>query len=391
MEEAQTQEPAVEQAPAQEAVTETVQEAPVQETQPEAPVQEAPAPETPPPFEIFNNPQDLAASMQREAVEGEPVEQVVEQEQVASQPEYVPQEDRQIQPEPYQQQRYSQQDVEGAVLGFLSERLGRQFSSLDELAQPQYDQTLAPIAKFVQETGRRPEDWFRYQSLNTSEMDDMTAVRIHTASEHPNLSGEELNLLVNRKYRVSSEASEEDKRMAQLQLKMDAAKARETIESFRSGYMSPKQVEAPVVDEQPLVDERWVSEMAYNVDAMSGIEFDLGGEKSFTFGLDDQYKQELKYKNANLENFFDPYVNDAGDWDYDLLSSHRAVIDNIDKIVSSAYRQGMSDGQRGVVNTAANVQAKTTDDVSGQQNSNPLGEQVRQILNQNRSTLTFNI
>jgi hypothetical protein len=262
---------------------------------------------------------------------------------------------------------------------------------LDELAQPQYDQTLAPIAKFVQETGRRPEDWFRYQSLNTSEMDDMTAVRIHTASEHPNLSGEELNLLVNRKYRVSSEASEEDKRMAQLQLKMDAAKARETIESFRSGYMSPKQVEAPVVDEQPLVDERWVSEMAYNVDAMSGIEFDLGGEKSFTFGLDDQYKQELKYKNANLENFFDPYVNDAGDWDYDLLSSHRAVIDNIDKIVSSAYRQGMSDGQRGVVNTAANVQAKTTDDVSGQQNSNPLGEQVRQILNQNRSTLTFNI
>jgi hypothetical protein len=51
----------------------------------------------------------------------------------------------------------------------------------------------------------------------------------------------------------------------------------------------------------------------------------------------------------------------------------------------------MSDGQRGVVNTAANVQAKTTDDVSGQQNSNPLGEQVRQILNQNRSTLTFNI
>ena len=65
MEEAQVQEPAVEQAPAQEAVTETVQEAPVQETQPEAPVQEAPAPEPSAPFEIFNNPQDLAASMQR--------------------------------------------------------------------------------------------------------------------------------------------------------------------------------------------------------------------------------------------------------------------------------------------------------------------------------------
>lgn len=387
MEEAQTQEPAVEQAPAQEAVTETVQETPVQETQ----VQEAPASEPAPPFEIFDNPADLAASMQREAAQAAPVEQEVQQEQPAPQPEYVPQEDRQIQPEPYQQQRYTQQDVEGAVLGFLSERLGRQVSSLDELAQPQYDETLAPIAKFVQETGRRPEDWFRYQSLNPSEMDDMTAVRIHTASENPGLSGEELSLLVNRKYRVSSEASEEDKRMAQLQLKMDAQKARAGIESLRSNYVLPQAPEQPQMSEEPLIDERWVAEMSYNVDALEGIEFDLGNDKSFTFGLKPEYKQHLKQKNAQLENYFDPYVNEDGSWDYDLLSSHRAVIDNIDMIVQSAYRQGMSDGQRGVVQTAANVQTKAPDDVSGQQNSNPLGEQVKQILQSKRSTMTFNI
>jgi len=51
----------------------------------------------------------------------------------------------------------------------------------------------------------------------------------------------------------------------------------------------------------------------------------------------------------------------------------------------------MSDGQRGVVNTAANVQAKAPNDVSGQQNSNPLGEQVRQILRGNSSTMTFKL
>ena len=367
MEEAQIQEPAVEQAPAQEAVTETVQEAPVQETQ----VQEAPAPEPAAPFEIFDNPADLATSLQREAAQAAPVEQEVQQEQPAPQPEYQPSPERQVQPEPYQQQRYTQQDVEGAVLGFLSERLGKQYNSLDELAQPQYDETLAPIAKFVQETGRRPEDWFRYQSLNTSEMDDMTAVRIQIAADNPNLTGEELNLLINRKYRTSSEASDEDKRMAQLQLKMDAQKARTSIESFREGYMSAAPQETAPQEAEPIVDQAWISEMAYNVDAMSGIEFDLGGDKTFTFGLDDQYKQQLKYSNAQLENYFDPYVNEDGTWDYDLLSSHRAVVDNIDKIVQAAYRQGMSEGQRGVVQTAANVQATTPDDVRGQQNSNP--------------------
>jgi len=387
MEEAQVQEPAIEQAPAQEAVAEQVQETPVQEQQ----VQEAPAPEAQAPFQIFDNVQDLANSMQRDVAPEAPVQEEVVQEQVAPEPVPEPVAERPVQPEPYQEQRYTPEDVEGAVLGFLSERLGRQLQSLDDLAQPQFDETLAPIAKFVQETGRRPEDWFRYQSLNTSEMDDMTAVRINLAAENPNLTGEELNLLVNRKYRASSEASEEDKRMAQLQLKMDAQSARQAIEGFRQGYMSVQPKQEAQQEAEPVVDQAWVAEMSYNVDAMSGIEFDLGSDKTFTFGLDDQYKQQLKYKNANLENYFDPYISEDGSWDYDLLSSHRAVVDNIDKIVQSAYRQGMSDGQRNVVNTAANVQTKAPDDVRGQQNSNPLGQQVKQILQGNQSTLTFKI
>ena len=131
--------------------------------------------------------------------------------------------------------------------------------------------------------------------------------------------------------------------------------------------------------------------MSYNVDALTGLEFDLGGDKTFTFGLDDASKGELKQKNAQLENYFDPYVREDGSWDYDTLSSHRAVVDNIDTIVQSAYRQGMSDGQRGVVTNAANVQTAAPNDASGQNQPNPLADQVRQILQKNNSKVTFNI
>ena len=48
------------------------------------------------------------------------------------------------------------------------------------------------IAQFVEETGRSPQDWFAYQSLNPSEMDDVTAVRVQMASEYPNLAPEEV-------------------------------------------------------------------------------------------------------------------------------------------------------------------------------------------------------
>jgi len=380
--EAQVQEPAVEQAPAQEAVSEAQpQAAPA----PEAPVQEAPAA---PPFEIFDNPADLAASMQREAVTAAPVEQEVTTPQDEAP---IPVQEQVVQPEP-QQAQFTQQDVEGAVLGFLSERLGRQVQSFDEIAQPRaLDERIETIARFVEETGRRPEDWFAYQRLNTSEMDDMTAIRVQMSADNPSLSGEEVNLLVQSKYRISSEASEEDKRLVQLQMKMDGQKAKAAIEELRQGYKAPEVQEQPAAEPERLVDEAWVYEMAQNVDALQGLEFDLGGDKTFTFGMDDQYRQQLKYKNANLENYFDPYVREDGSWDFDLLSSHRTVVDNIDKIVQAAYRQGMSEGQRGVVQNAANVHTQSPNDSAGQQNSNPLGEQVKQILQRNRSTMTFNI
>ena len=326
--------------------------------------------------------------MQREAVTAAPVEQEVTTPQDEAP---IPVQEQVVQPEP-QQAQFTQQDVEGAVLGFLSERLGRQVQSFDEIAQPRaLDERIETIARFVEETGRRPEDWFAYQRLNTSEMDDMTAIRVQMSADNPSLSGEEVNLLVQSKYRISSEASEEDKRLVQLQMKMDGQKAKAAIEELRQGYKAPEVQEQPAAEPERLVDEAWVYEMAQNVDALQGLEFDLGGDKTFTFGMDDQYRQQLKYKNANLENYFDPYVREDGSWDFDLLSSHRTVVDNIDKIVQAAYRQGMSEGQRGVVQNAANVHTQSPNDSAGQQNSNPLGEQVKQILQRNRSTMTFNI
>ena len=57
-----------------------------------------------------------------------------------------------------------------------------------------------------------------------------------------------------------------------------------------------------------------------------------------------------------------------------------AVRDNIDRIVSSAYRQGMSDGQRNVVSEAANISTASPNTQGMPQQENPLGAQVKQIL-----------
>lgn len=360
-------------------------------------------------FEVFSSPEDLAASVnapqettteEAPQQESQSVQENVESEPaVETQPELAVLSEEQTPQENIQQEtvapqentiEYSDSDVEGAVFNYLSEKLGRDITSLDALSEPQQsalDERIEAIAKFVEDTGRSPQEWFAYQQLNTSEMDDETAIRVNMAGEYPDLSRDELHLLIKSKYKLDPDVHTDDEiKLSRLQVKMDAQKAKKNIEDLRRSYEAPEQ--SQLIPES-IVNDKWVSDMSNEVNAMTGLEFDLGGDKTFTFGLDDNYKSSLIEKNSNLDNYFDSYIHEDGSWDYDTLSSHRAVVDNIDKIVNSAYRQGMSDGQRNIVSNAANVSAKTPSPTP--QNQNPLVDQVKNILRGNSSKLTFKI
>ena len=351
-------------------------------------------------FEVFNNVEDLAASATEgtEQVESPEVEtQEAVEEQPQFQQESAPEADQQVMSdEPDQQgsdgEEYSEEQLQSAVFEYLSEMTGEEITSLDDLYEEEetnaVDERVEAIARFVEETGRAPEDWFRFQSLNPEGMDDMTAIRIQMSNEYPNLSLDELNLLVNSKYKVDSDLySEEEVNLAKLQMKMDGDKARQSIEDIRQGYAAPEYESEAI---ESVIDEQWIADMAQEVDTLEGLEFDLGDNNLLEFNLDDNYRNQLKDKQARLDEYFDPYIRADGSWDYDLLSSHMAVIDNIDRIVKSAYTRGLGDGQRTLVDTASNVSTDTIPTGSQNQQDNPLANQVKQLIRQ-RGGLTFNI
>lgn len=340
-------------------------------------------------LQFFDNVEDLAASFDQQPQQGT-VEQASEP-QVYQESDYV---DPSAAPAP-QQENVSDEEMDRMMLEYMSEKLGRQISSFDDLSstaatQQQLDERVEAIARFVQETGRSPEDWFAYQRLNPSEMDDYNAVRVHMATEYNSLSPEEVNTLMQGKYKLNPDVySEDEVKMAQLQLKIDAQNAKAAIERMRDSYKLPAQQQTSQADDDPIITDEWIANMSKEVDSLTGLEFDLGNGNTWTFGLNDQYKSTLKEKNAKLDEFFDPYVRQDGSWDYDTLSSHRAVLDNIDNIVSSVYRQGLSDGQKGVVKTAANI-SSTSPVQSQAPTSNPLTEQLRNIIGSGNK-MTFNI
>tara|TARA_B100000963_G_scaffold44223_2_gene33004 strand:- start:35432 stop:36568 length:1137 start_codon:yes stop_codon:yes gene_type:complete len=368
-------------------------------------------------FEVYDSPDALAAAMTAEPqtetvteeapqeepqVVSEPTEPTPVEPQAESVPapevqepvsEQVPQvsQDEFTQQPSADTEEYSEQDMEEAVISYLSEKLNRDITSINDLntQQSPLDERVEAIAKFVAETGRAPQDWFTYQSLSTSEMDDATLVKVDMALQYPNLSADEVQTLVLNKYKLDpNKYSEDEVKIGALQMKVDAANAKKQIEDQRMRYAAPEVQEQPAQQESFLNDE-WISTMRQEVNDLTGLEFDLGNDRTFTFGLDDRYKQDLANKNARLDEYFDAYVQNDGNWDFDKLNSHRAILDNIDAIVASTYRQGLSDGQRGVVQNAANVSTQVPQQSS--EPANPLGDQLKNILQRNSNKLTIKI
>ena len=373
--------------------------------------------------EVFDTPEQLAASMQADAqqtTEEAPQQesQPVSEQPVQEQPEPVQNTEPEPQPEPQVQeerqyqattddlvdnqqstennntQQYSDSEIESAVFNYVSERLGREVRSFEDFSQTQttLDERVQKIADFVQNTGRDPQDWFKYQSLNPTEMDDLTAVRIKYSQDYPNLNYNEINTLMSAKYKMNpDEHSEEERKVSALQLKIDATDARNKITEIRDTYAAPVQQAASEHTDETFFDQDCMQNMQRETSDFEGLEFDLGNGNSFNFGVGENYRNTLINQHQNIENYFDRYVDPNGNWDHDTFNSHQTLIDNIDNIVASAYRQGLGDGQRGLVDRAANVSADTPSQAPSENNSNSLAEQVKNIMGANSNKMTFKI
>ncbi len=253
------------------------------------------------------------------------------------------------------------------------------------------DPRVQAIADFVENTGRDPRDWFAYQSLNTEGMDDLTAVRVEMATSYPNLSSDEVDVLLKRKYKLDENLFDEEEIAAsKVDLKIAAQNARDTIGEIQENFAAPVQQES--MDDSSIVDDQWINNMVQDVNELEQIEFDLGNDKTFSFGVDATYKDQLKRKNVEIESFFDDYVEEGGNWNFDKWNTDRTIMDNLPNIVQSIYRQGLSDGQRNVVETAANVDASAPS-LEQKVKTNPVADSIRQALEEEIGSqrLRFNV
>ena len=83
----------------------------------------------------------------------------------------------------------------------------------------------------------------------------------------------------------------------------------------------------------------------------------------------------MKKSNSNLDNFFNRYVDNKGNWNYDKLNTEMYVINNMDKVVKAIANQFSSQGREEVVKSIKNpsyeqpkrtTEYNNTKDIEGQ-------------------------
>lgn len=348
-----------------------------QPTQEAQPVQQAPV-----------EPQQTTAPEPSAPVEQQPVQQQEVQQEAAPVQQDVQNVQDYVQPNVQPEQSSLQDETQSGLEDF--------FQALSEAAEGPTEQSIEPdtttaqdvdpriqvIADFVAKTGRSPEDWFRYQSLDPSEMDDRTAMRVHMASEYPSLGNDEIDLLINSKYRTDDSIySDEEVRLANLQLKIDAEKARQSIGELRNDYTTPIVQSSPQAEEEPNpFDDTWMQSNSRSLGELGEIAFDLPNGRSFNFGVSQDYRNDLAKSNSDMTSFFDRYVDNEGQWDHDLWNMHRTVTDNLPNILQSIYQQGLSDGQRTIVERAANIDPQSPQSNTQPSQQDSIAQQVLDAL-----------
>ena len=262
-----------------------------------------------------------------------------------------------------QQQEGEEISDDEVVLQYLSEKLGRDLTSFDDLNTTTSTETesndfasdqLRVINEYVKNTGRTVQDYLNTQTVDLSNVSDDAVLKEYLRLDNHNLTEAELNDYMATTYKMDKEEyNERQMNAGKVQLMKDAKAARDYFNEVKEEYAMPTESEDSSISQEDR--EEWISTMSAEVDDLDGISFAMNDQgEEFVYQLDDDARNEIKGYNSDLESFFDQYVDQGGNWDFDKLNTDMYILNNIDKIVRGVANQYRSKGTESVINEIKN-------------------------------------
>ena len=247
-------------------------------------------------------------------------------------------------------------------LKFINEQFKQNFDSIDSFNNALStkktsfaNEQIEKMNNFVSETGRTIADYIRTQAVDYSKMSNEDIMRLTLKQENPELSMDEVNVLIESKYKLGKDKhSDAEKTLGKIELKKDVANARKNLIEMQEKYRMPVESNDNSA-EQETARKDWVNNMSSEVDEVESITFDINDSgEQFTFALTDDHRSDLVDANSNLNDFFNQYVDQEGSWDFDKLNTDMFVLRNFQDIIRSVANQYRSKGTEQVVKDIKN-------------------------------------
>ena len=287
-------------------------------------------------------------------------------------------------------------DSYDATLDVLNEKYGTEYEDLDELlddlegeqGQGYASEQIAELNRFVSETGRSPEDYFKTQTQNYDEMSDSEVIKEYLSLENPDLTQKEIDLFFDSTYKQNEDKyNSEDNELGKIHLKRDVAKAREELKELQEEYWSPSELSDTYSDEeieQMEMEQREQLEDFYDgmdkeLEDIESLTFQINENESFDYKLTEEDKQVVGDALANLDDFFAPYMDEEGEIDRESLAVDMMAMKLQDKIVRSVASQYRSKGSEQVLRDIKNPSfepAKVTSNQGGSNIEKQISDQI---------------
>jgi hypothetical protein len=262
----------------------------------------------------------------------------------------------------------------------LDEKTTELFEKAEEAVKEQVKQgkplpeNIESLVNFMNETGGTMEDYVRL-NYDYSKIDDQSLLRDYYKSTKPHLNQEEINFLLEDKFKYDEEIDEpRDIRKKKLAFKEEVANARKDLAKFKDQYYQEIKLRPGITQEQQKASEFFnryneQQELANQqaesfknqteqlfTDDFKGFDFNLG-EKKFRYKL--QNPKQTGNTQTDINNFISKFLNKDGGV-ADPVGYHKALYAamNADKIANHFYEQGKADGVKNVIDSSKNL---TTD------------------------------
>jgi hypothetical protein len=258
---------------------------------------------------------------------------------------------------------------EELILKRLSEKLGREVKSFDELTESENpldkDPYLKGLADWREKTGRPIEDWIKFQKDYTKVSDDQIA-REFLQIEYPELTPEEVDLELDTKFISSEDDLDNEAALKKLELKKYASKGRKELSKLVSEFGERGEVNYPKEVQQDLAIAKQYKALLKNSDSdnesyNNTISSEAEQIKSIKMDLAEGVALDFKIPAGSSKSIVDNiqqanhWKNEDGSWNHNAIVKDAAIVANMGAMLKLSYEQGKNSGADGVVKDAKNT------------------------------------